>query len=402
MSPGEALTDRGRLALALGGATYLAAWAFGSKVLYPVALGLLAAFLLAWLWTRLANRPLELRRSLSAGDRLEGESVAVTLQLAADRPLVPARWTLRERIGKLGERETPLTLGGRARYVLEALPRGRYVFEESRAVVEDPFGLERLEQPLSAQGALLVYPRLVELERLFSESGSRALDGRRLLLQRPSGFDLHSVREYEEGESLRKVHWRSTARRGQLMVKELEDSPRDEVAVVLDADPAAVVGESFEVQVRAAGSILWAHARRGRRAVLLVNAGRGEQQRVHSSDGDWRQALDVLAAVEPEPGPPLAALLSAETNAAARALELAVVTASLPQPLVERLVARALGHGTVSLVLVDTASFNGSEPRRLPELLRLQAAGVAVAVLRRGDDLAERLAAPDQIEAAHG
>jgi uncharacterized protein (DUF58 family) len=396
------MTSRGRLALALGGATYLAAWAFGSKVLYPVALGLLAAVLLAWLWTRLANRPLEVRRSLSAGDRVEGESVTVSLQLAAERPLVPARWVLHERIGKLGERETPLTLGGRARYVLHRLPRGRYAFGDCRAVVEDPFGLERIEQPLSAPGALLVYPRLVELERLFSESGARALDGRRLLLQRPSGFDLHSVREYEEGESLRKVHWRSTARRGQLMVKELEDAPRDEVAVVLDADPAAVVGESFDVQVRAAGSILRAHARRGRRAVLLVNAASGEQRRVHASDGDWRRALDLLAAVEPEPGPPLAALLSAETNAAARALELTVVTGSLPQPLVERLVARALGHGTVSLVLVDTASFNGSEPRRLPELLRLQAAGVAVVVLRRGDDLAERLGARDQVEAARG
>jgi hypothetical protein len=123
---------------------------------------------------------------------------------------------------------------------------------------------------------------------------------------------------------------------------------------------------------------------------------------VHASDGDWRRALDLLAAVEPEPGPPLAALLSAETNAAARALELTVVTGSLPPALVERLVARALGRGTVSLVLVDTASFNGSEPRRLPELLRLQAAGVAVVVLRRGDDLAERLGARDEVAAAHG
>jgi uncharacterized protein (DUF58 family) len=402
MSPGGALTERGRLALALGGLTYLAAWAFGSKALYPVALGLLAAVLLAWLWTRLANRPLELRRSLSAGDRVEGESAVVTVKLLAERRLVPAKWVLRERIGKLGERETPLALDGRARYVLAALPRGRYAFEETRAVLEDPLGLERIEQALAAPGALLVYPRLVELERLFSESGDRALDGRRLLLRRPSGFDLHSVREYEQGESLRKVHWRSTARRGQLMVKELEDSPRDEVAVVLDADPAAVVGDSFEVQVRAAGSILQAHARRGRRAVLFVNGGRGEQQRVHSSDGDWRRALDLLAAVEPEPGPPLAALLSDEAGAAARALELAVVTGSLQERLAERLVARALGHGSVSLVFVDTATFNGSEPQRLPELLRLQAAGVAVAVLRRGDDLAERLAAPALPEAAHG
>ena len=377
------MTHRGRLALALGGATYLAAWAFGSKVLYPVALGLPAAVLLAWLLTRLANRPLQLRRTLPPGERLEGEDVEVGLELLGERPLVPAKWVLRERIGRLGEHATPLAAHGRASYVLEALPRGRYAFEDTRAEIEDPFGLERVEQPLSAPGALLVYPRLVELDRLFSESGARSHDGRRLLLQRPAGFDLHSVREHERGESLRKVHWRSTAKRGQLMVKELEDSPRDEVAVVLDADPAAVTGESFDVQVRAAGSILLAHSRRGRRAVLVVNSGRREQQRVHSGEADWRQALDLLAAAEPEEGPPLAALLADDGHVTGRALELAVVTASLPPRLVERLVERSLGSRNVSLVLVDAASFAGAPRERIPELLRLQAAGVAAVVLRQ-------------------
>ncbi len=394
------MTHRGRVALALGGATYLAAWAFGSKVLYPVALGLVAAVLLAWLWTRLANRPLELRRTLPAGERLEGENVEVRLELLGERRLVPAKWMLRERVGTLGERATPLGAHGRFSYVLEALPRGRYAFEDSRAEIEDPFGLERVEQPLSAPGSLLVYPRLVELDRLFSESGLRAYDGRRLLLQRPAGFDLHSVREHEQGESLRKVHWPSTAKRGQLMVKELEDSPRDEVAVVLDADPAAVVGESFDVQVRAAGSILRAHTRRGRRAVLVINSGRREQQRVHAGEADWRQALDLLAAVEPEEGPPLAAVLADESNAAGRAQELAIVTASLSPRLVERLTERSLSNRNVSLVLVDTASFAGAPRDRIPELLRLQAAGVAAVVVRSGDDLTERLGAAEVRETA--
>jgi uncharacterized protein (DUF58 family) len=165
------MTRRGKVALAFGGAIYLAAWAFGSKVLYPVALGLPAAVLLAWLVTRLANQPLQLRRSLPAGDRLEGDDVEVRLELLGERRLVPAKWVLRERIGRLGERATTLAGHGHASYVLEALPRGRYAFEDSRAEIEDPFGLERVVQPLSSPGALLVYPRLVELERLFSESG---------------------------------------------------------------------------------------------------------------------------------------------------------------------------------------------------------------------------------------
>jgi len=395
------MTRRGRLALVLGATTYLAAWAFGSKILYPVGIGLPVAVLLAWLWTALANRPLRIRRTLASGERFEGDDVEVTVRLASQRRLVPARWTLRERIGKLGEIVTPVGATGYARYVLGQLPRGRYEFQGSLAVIEDPFGLERVEQPLESPGALLVYPRLVELDRLFSEGGRRSHDGRRLLLRRPSGFDLHSVRDYEHGDSLRKVHWRSTARRGQLMVKELEDSPRDEVAVVLDADPDAVVGESFDVQVRAAGSLLLSHVRQGRRAVLVVNGARAELQGVRSGEGDWRQALDLLAAVEPEPGPPLAAVLADQSSAVARSLELAVVTASLPPRLVERLVERALASGSVSLVFVDPTSFAGAPPRPLPELLRLQAAGVAVAVLRDGDDLAERLSGVES-EAAHG
>jgi uncharacterized protein (DUF58 family) len=395
------MTSRGRLALALGATTYLAAWAFGSKILYPVALGLPLAVLLAWLWTALANRPLRVTRTLPSGERLEGDDVVVEVRVTSERRLVPARWTLRERIGKLGERSAALGAHGHARYVLKRLPRGRYEFEGSIAVIEDPFGLERVEQPLDTPGALLVYPRLVELDRLFSEGGTRSHDGRQLLLRRPSGFDLHSVRDYEHGDSLRKVHWRSTARRAQLMVKELEDSPRDEVAVMLDADPDAVVGGSFDVQVRAAGSLLLSHVRRGRRAVLVVNGARAEHQGVRSAESDWRQALDLLAAVEPEPGPPLAAVLSDESSAVARSLELAVVTASLPPRLVERLVERSLASGSVSLVFVDPSSFAGAPPKPVPELLRLQAAGVAIVVLRNGDDLAERLGAT-QLEAAHG
>ncbi|HKG44532.1 MAG TPA: DUF58 domain-containing protein [Gaiellaceae bacterium] len=395
------MTRRGRLALALGATTYLGAWAFGSRVLYPVALGLPLAVLIAWLWTALANRPLQLRRSLPAGERLEGDDVVVSVELASEQHLVPARWTLRERVGRLGAMTTAISSAGRARYVLSAVRRGRYEFEDTLAVIEDPFGLERVEQRLDAPGALLVYPRLVELERLFSDSGARTHDGRRMLLRRPSGFDLHSVREYEHGDSLRKVHWGTTARRGQLMVKELEDSPRDEVAVVLDTDPAAVVGESFDVQVRAAGSLLLAHVRRGRRALLVINGRQREQLGVRSPEGDWHAALDLLAAADPEPGPPLAALLADESSAVGRALELAVVTAALPPRLVERLVDRALGSRHISLVLVDPASFAGAQAKPWPELLRLQAAGVAVAVVRDGDDLAERLGDGRVAERAH-
>jgi uncharacterized protein (DUF58 family) len=391
------VTDRGRIVLALGGATYVAAWAFGSKPLYPVATGLLLAVALAWGWVRLANRPMRLRRILGDREHVEGDDVHVWVELEVESTVPPPSLFLVERIGKLGERRTLLHPDGNrlwAGYTLEALPRGRYAFEAAEVVIEDPLGLQRVTVPMGEAAVLVVYPRLVDLDRLFSETGARSHEGRRLLLRRPSGFDFHGVREYEEGESLRRVHWRSTARRGQLMVKELEDAPRDETAVVLDADAGAVAGtppdSSFDVQVRAAGSVLRAHADRGRRAMLVVSSVLRESQRVASSDGDWRRALDLLAGIEPSIGGSVTPLLAEDASPAGRALELTVVTGRLDGRLVDRLVQLAVTRRRVSVVYVDAASFSG-RPQQEPALLRLQAAGIPVAVVRRGDDLAARL-----------
>jgi uncharacterized protein (DUF58 family) len=398
------LTPRGRSILGLGFGVYIAAWAFGSKPLYPVATGLLLVVVVAWIWVRLANRPFRQRRGWGDSEHVEGDDVPVLVELQATGRVLPAAATLVEHVGRLGRQRHSLRRHGRrlsVRYVLRRLPRGRYVFGEVRVELADPFELERVAVELPTPGALLVYPRLVRLDRLFSETGTRSHDGRRLLLRRQSGFELHGVREYEQGESLRRVHWRSTARRGQLMVKELEDAPRDEIAVLLDADATAVVGESFDVQVRAAGSILESYVRRGRRAVLAVNSERRDVQQVHSAAADWRRALELLAAVDPSGNAPVARLLAEEDSAPARALELVVVTARLEPALVDRIVQRVLSHRKVSVVYVDSASFNGAGRRREPLLLRLHAAGVPIAVVRAGDDLAAALSGAPAVEAAH-
>jgi uncharacterized protein (DUF58 family) len=397
------LTDRGRWILAVGGGIYLVAWAFGSDALYPIGLGLVLAVAGAALWVRFLKRPMTLRRQLGRGDRVDGDDVQVRLELDVDGYMPSGSLTLRERVARLGEQELTLNRRhGRLRgsYTLNRVPRGRYPVESTHVVLEDPFGLERVDVELDANASILVYPRLVDLERLFSEAGARVPEGRRLLLRRATGFDLHSVRDHQQGESLRRVHWPSTAKRGHLMVKELEDSPRDESAVLLDADAGAVVGEppdsSFELAVRAAGSILKAHASRGRRAALIVNSARPGYQRVQSMDGDWHRALELLAAVEPDGHTPLANLLADEAGAATRALELTVVTSALTPRLAERLQQRAAARHGATLVYVDAASFNGRDKPSAEAtslVLRLQRAGVPVAVLRRGDDLTAKLSA---------
>lgn len=189
------------------------------------------------------------------------------------------------------------------------------------------------------------------------------------------------------------------------MVKELEDSPRDEVAVLLDADPAGVTGSppdsSFDVAVRAAGSILRAQVRSGRRCVLLLNNA-GRETQVVSSDGpEWQRALELLAAVEPDARGPAGALLQSAEAPAARSLELVVVTSRVERPLVDRLLQRAVTRRPVALVHVEPESFVGRRRNPDPELLRLQTAGVSIAVVRQGDDLANVLRGTNAAEAAH-
>ncbi len=389
------MTSRGKLTLCLGVLTYLVAWLFGAKVLYPAATGLVLAPLAARAWVRLSVAPIRMNRRAGRGALLEGDDVWVTLEAKPGSRVPPPGISVHERLARLGERRIPLRLDGRAyrgTYVVEKVPRGRYVVELSEALIEDPFGLAHAVVPLPAGGSLVVYPRLVQLDGLFSESGTRAHDGRRMLLRRQSGFDFHSVREYERGESLRTVHWPTTARRGQLMVKELEDAPRDEIAVVLDADAGAVAGESFDVQVRAAGSILRTHAARGRRAVLSLNTAQPLAVRVSSLENDWQAAYEALAAVAADGARPVVELLSRE-GPAARALELVLVTARLSPALGTKLVQRAQSNHGVSVVWVDAPSFVGRPTEVEPELLRLQLAGIPVAAVRAGGDLARALSA---------
>jgi uncharacterized protein (DUF58 family) len=382
------MTGRGRSVLVLGLVVYLAAWLFGSRALYPVATGLVLAVVLALAWVRLSARPPHVSRHGAIRYVIEGDDVRIDLVVEARSPVPPPPLVAHERPGRLPERRVELYRAGRRRFAggfeLREVPRGRYAFDTVRLTIEDPFALACASLAQGERQALVVYPRLVSLTRLFSEGRAQAQDGRRLLLRRPTGYELHGVRDYVEGESLRNVHWRSTARRGRLMVKELEDAPSDEVAVLLDGDELGAAGESFDVAVRAAGSILQAHVRRGRRCSLVVNSATREVQSV-ASEGEWHRALEVLAGAEPTARTRAFALLQLNGGVIARSLELAVVTSRVDVPLVDRLVQRSLSRRGTSLVYVEAT------PGPEPQLLRLQSAGIPVAVIRPGDDLAAAL-----------
>jgi uncharacterized protein (DUF58 family) len=213
-------------------------------------------------------------------------------------------------------------------------------------------------------------------------------------VRRPSGLEPHGVREYVEGEPLKAVHWPTSARRGQLMVRELEDAPRDSVAIVLDAEVRAVAGSagdsSLDEAVRAAAGLVRSHAGRSRRALLVVASTQPGIHRVQSLGRDWDAALDALAAVEPVDGAPLRELVTAR-GALAGVPELVVVTAR-PEVVEDALVARRAVGRFCALVAVDAPTYAGRGPSASSRtLLRLARAGVSLAVVRHGDSLEQAL-----------
>jgi hypothetical protein len=113
--------------------------------------------------------------------------------------------------------------------------------------------------------------------------------------------------------------------------------------------------------------------------------------RITSLDGDWDAAFAALAAVEPDGELPLERVLA--DPAVKPAGELVLVAASLGPRVVDRLLSG--GGRRAAIVLVDSASYGRAPASAAPDpgLLRLAAAGTPVAVVRRGDDLTEVLAA---------
>ncbi len=114
---------------------------------------------------------------------------------------------------------------------------------------------------------------------------------------------------------------------------------------------------------------------------------------VCSLEGDFRAALSALAAAEPDNVGALVAALGHPQSAVAHAGELVVVTTNVTPGVVEALL-QAASRRIVSIIWVDAPSYAGRQTRAEPGLLRLAAAGVPVAAVRHGDDLAAALDQP--------
>ncbi|HET9286920.1 MAG TPA: DUF58 domain-containing protein [Gaiella sp.] len=383
---------RGTALLAAG--VLVAAWLVGSTALAVMGVGLAFAAAMTRLWAALVARGLDAERAAPAHAPVEGETMRLAVQLRGRRWLA-SRVELHDRLGPLGERLMRFDGRGHARLALERVPRGRYRLGPGVLVAHDPLGLTSVELEVAGEATVLVRPRVPELQSLFTDSGRWGEGGRRAALRRPSGLDPHGVRDYVEGEPLRAVHWPTSARRGELMVRELEDAPRDSVAVLLDVEAEAVAGpaggSSLDEAVRVAAGLIRAHAARARRAVLAIGAPTPQLHRVSGLAQDWEAALDALAGVEPASGAPLQQLVAAR-GVLAHVPELVVITAR-PEAVADALVARRAVGRSSALVAIDAPTYAGRPPSAAsPTLLRLAGSGVPLAVVRDGEPLAEALA----------
>ena len=138
----------------------------------------------------------------------------------------------------------------------------------------DPLGLWSWNGPLGGQVALRAFPREQRLRELIVPSRTQPFLGAHVARAHGEGIEFADTRPFAAGDRLRRVNWRTTARRGALYVTERHPEQASDVVVLLDtfAQARDAAGGTLESAVRAAASLARAHlARRDR--VALVDFG---------------------------------------------------------------------------------------------------------------------------------
>ncbi|GAB3205791.1 DUF58 domain-containing protein [Marinactinospora thermotolerans] len=299
MKPLRAFTFRGRVLLCVGVAVAVGAVLVGERDLLRVGVFVVSLPLLAALTVLRVPDGVRHTRDLLPARVTAGEEARVVIRLTGSSTALFAG-------GLVVEETLPLALGrppsfavGRLRrgeereiaYRVCARARGRYPIGPLTLRFRDPLGCVELARPSGSGLSLLVVPRIVELSGAAPGGGTADSDTSPARSMASSGEDDTVPREYRHGDDVRRVHWRSTARRGELMVRREERWRREQATLLLDARSHAHAGEgaesSLETAVAAAGSIALHLSADGREIRLLAAGG----ETTVSGHG----VLDVLA-----------------------------------------------------------------------------------------------------------
>ncbi|MGK5632523.1 DUF58 domain-containing protein, partial [Streptomyces sp. URMC 123] len=278
------LTTRGRSFLAAGLAAAACSYVLGQADLLRVGL-LLAVLPLVCVAVLYRTRfSVSGERALSPARVPAGAEARVRLRVHNVSRLPTGLLMVQDRV--------PYVLGPRPRFVLDRLEpgghrevsyrvrsdlRGRYPLGPLQLRLTDPFGMCELTRGFSSYDTLIVVPRVVPLPAIrLAGEGAGYGDGRQ---RAPAlaGEDDVIPRGYRHGDDLRRVHWRSTARYGELMVRREEQPHRARCTVLLDTRRIAYPGSgpdcAFEWAVTAAASAAAHMLERGFSVRLLTDTG---------------------------------------------------------------------------------------------------------------------------------
>jgi uncharacterized protein (DUF58 family) len=288
--------------------------------------------------------------------------------------------------------------------------RGVFTLGPTVIASGDLFGMFPVERSLTTENQLLVYPVMIAIDSFPNPPG--LLPGGEALRRKTLTITSNAagVREYEPGDPLNRIHWLSTARRNQLIVKEFELDPLADVWIFLDADKSVHMEEdhpeqmiepqdlwrkrfvfqlppsTIEYGVTASASLARYFLEK-RRAVGLVSS--SPNLRIIPADRGGRQLgkiLESLALASPTGSMPLESLVELQARHLPRGSTAILVTPN-PSKKIFQTVDLMIRRGLRPIaVLINASSFGESlSSDKLAETL--EAFGIPVRVISKGDDL---------------
>jgi uncharacterized protein (DUF58 family) len=305
-------TTRGKSFLAAGLAAGGFGLGLGERALLSIGIVLLALPMLAALATSRARYRIRCTRRISPPRVPAGQTASVSLRLENISRLPTGLL--------LAEDALPYSLGTRPRFVLERIEqggwrelsypiqsgaRGKFTIGPLQVRVADAFGLVELTRSFAARSSLVVTPAIIPLPSLPLAGNWRGEGGGHTRTADTAGEDDVIPRPYRDGDELRRVHWRSTARHGELMVRREEQRWRNRAVLLLDtrarAHSGAGAGSSFEYAASAIASIGVHLARSGIDGQLVTDTGPA------TAPGSFEDSLlDSLAVIKQSSGSGLA------------------------------------------------------------------------------------------------
>lgn len=401
--------DKRRLALlVIATVAYLVAWNRGVPVLYGFSATALSLFLLGMLLPRMALHPVTVVRR-HAAQACEDEALHVSLLVRNERPRALRLVELIDAAPPLAlENGSPIAFVGYLRggaertleYRLSCYKRGHYSLGPLGMATDFPLGLTSRELTLEGTTSeFWVSPRMVDIAR-FPFAGDCSIDARGVPSPRTgSGEEFAGVREYRSGDSPRHLHWRASADRGELVVREFERIAAAQCVIAIDAYSAALADAgrdtTLDVSARIAASIARHALVRRRFPVQLLARGRRHVHRGSSgNDSELQGLLRALAELEPghEPFaralveftasvPPHATLVAVHTDHGRAAIEAALSSVAARAVFVVQIVLHRVSFGAQATQRQPVEATRGFLPTRY---------GLALD-LRAGDDLAQAL-----------